>query len=88
MDRFYKYVSVKAFVTAVFTIVTALLFYEGRDIPGELMVINTVVIIDYFRSKDQQQTVAAMSGIAGHSAQPASQEPLAAPYIPDPQAPR
>lgn len=62
--------STRAFIAAAFTITSCYMFATQVPIPSELMVLNTAVIIDYFRSKGNE----VVSGVDAK---------LPAPYIPD-----
>jgi hypothetical protein len=78
-------INIKGFIASLFTITTCWMFIQQLPIPPELMVINTVVIIDYFRSQENKSNVAALTG--GTPAQPVAQaqEALAEPFIPEPR---
>lgn len=62
----------RALIAGMFSATTCYMFIQQIDIPAELMLINGVVVVDYFRSKQQER----MNGIGVPA------ENLPKPFIP------
>jgi hypothetical protein len=70
--------SIRAIMTLAVTLVTLYLFATGQVVPTELLVVNTLIMGNYFGARGKGDEVDAVT----RALQP---EPLAAPYIPGEQ---